>query len=228
MGDLQGAIRSYTRSREFCTTPQHILEMCVGVIEVSSRIELHPVPTRVLRRHFLAQGALEMSNYSFVRNYVTKAESALEALHAPPQGGKPKAPMVNLPGMLAPDRDPLEVAKDKEKSAMIERLTVAGGVASLGLGAYDKAARALTGIGKEALENKEGHFVPPADIALYATLTGLASFDRNELKTRLLENGDLRPMLDLEPHLRDIVRAFHSSHFKEGFEGLETYRVSSP
>lgn len=34
MGDLQGAIRSYTKSREFCTTSQHVLEMCMGVIEV--------------------------------------------------------------------------------------------------------------------------------------------------------------------------------------------------
>lgn len=36
MGDLQGAIRSYTKSREFCTTSQHVLEMCMGVIEVRS------------------------------------------------------------------------------------------------------------------------------------------------------------------------------------------------
>lgn len=34
VGDLQGAVRSYTKSREFCTTSQHVLEMCLGVIEV--------------------------------------------------------------------------------------------------------------------------------------------------------------------------------------------------
>lgn len=173
------------------------------------------------------QVALDLSNYAFVRNYVTKAESALEALHAPPQGGKPKAPVVNLPGMLAPERDPHEIAKEKEKQAMHERLAVAGGVASLGYGAYDKAARAFTGIGKEALETKEGHFIPPADIALYATVTGLASFTRNELKTRLLENGDLRPMLDLEPYLRDIIRAFYNNQFKEGLASLAHHRVSA-
>lgn len=36
MGDLPGAVRSYTKSREYCTTSQHVLEMCLGVIEVRS------------------------------------------------------------------------------------------------------------------------------------------------------------------------------------------------
>lgn len=58
-------------------------------------------------------------------------------------------------------------------------------------------------------------------------LTGLAAFDRVELRTRLLENADLRPMIDLEPYLRDIIRAFYASQFKEGLALLEKYSVSS-
>lgn len=34
VGDLQGAVRSYTKSREYGSTSQHILEMSLGVIEV--------------------------------------------------------------------------------------------------------------------------------------------------------------------------------------------------
>jgi len=34
-GELQDAVRSYTKSREYCTTSQHVLDMCMGVIEVS-------------------------------------------------------------------------------------------------------------------------------------------------------------------------------------------------
>lgn len=70
-------------------------------------------------------------------------------------------------------------------------------------------------------------FIPPADIALYAVLTGLATFNRVELKKKILENADLRPMLDLEPYLRDIVRAFYDSKFKEGLRALTKYVVSS-
>ncbi|KAK4047760.1 hypothetical protein OIO90_006059 [Microbotryomycetes sp. JL221] len=216
IGDLQGAIKSYTKSREFCTTSQHVLEMCLGVIEV----------------------ALEMSNYSFIRNYVVKADSALEAIHQPSQS-KSKQPQVNLPGMVAPAADPLEVAKDKERKATVERLTVVGAVAALGQANFDRCAISLTSIGKEALDTKEGHasfffyaylwlgyyFIPPADIALYATLTGLATFDRTQLRNRLLDNVNLRPMFDFEPHLRDIVRYFYSNQFKEGLQGLEHHKL---
>ncbi|BGP38266.1 hypothetical protein JCM10450v2_002208 [Rhodotorula kratochvilovae] len=203
-GDLAGAVRSYTKSREFCTTAQHVLEMCLGVIEV----------------------ALDMANYAFVRNYVVKAESALEGAQAAANStGKGKAAPVNLPGMVAPAQDPLEAAKERERKSVHERLTVAGGVAHLGSGAYDKAAYAFTDVGAEALASGPGHFIPPADIALYATLTGLATFSRPALRTRVLENPGLRPFLDLEPYLREIARAFYDSRFKVGLELLQKYEA---
>lgn len=34
-GDLQGAVRSYTQSRDYCTTSQHVLDMCLSIIDVS-------------------------------------------------------------------------------------------------------------------------------------------------------------------------------------------------
>ncbi|TNY17485.1 26S proteasome subunit RPN7-domain-containing protein [Rhodotorula diobovata] len=202
-GDLPGAVRSYTKSREFCTTSNHVLEMCLGVIEV----------------------ALDMANYAFVRNYVVKAESALEGAQAASSGGKSKAAPVNLPGMVAPAQDPIEAAKERERKSVHERLTVAGGVGHLGSSAYNKAAHAFTDIGSEALVSGPGHFIPPADIALYATLTSLACFTRSALKTRVLENPGLRPFLDLEPYLRDIVRAFYDSRFKVGLELLHKHEA---
>ena len=59
-------------------------------------------------------------------------------------------------------------------------------------------------------------------------MTGLATFTRTELRTRLLENADLRPMLDLEPYLRDILRAFYESKFQEGLRLIKHHRVSFP
>ena len=71
----------------------------------------------------------------------------------------------------------------------------------------------------------ELQFIPGGDIALYAVLTSLACFDRAQLRTRVLENSNLRPFLDLEPYLRDIVRAFYDSKFKHGLELLAKYEV---
>ena len=33
-GDLSAAIRSYSKSRDYCTTSQHILDMCLSIIDV--------------------------------------------------------------------------------------------------------------------------------------------------------------------------------------------------
>ncbi|KAG0349349.1 cop9 signalosome complex subunit [Podila humilis] len=52
-GDLTGAHRSYSRTRDYCTTPKHILELCMNVIKVS----------------------IELGNFPHVLTYVVKAES---------------------------------------------------------------------------------------------------------------------------------------------------------
>ena len=92
-----------------------------------------------------------------MRNYVVKAESALEAINTPNQAGKTKAAPTNLPGMLAPGMDPVEAAKEKDKRSTRSRLTVANGVAYVGMGNYERAARAITGVGKETLGSQNGH-----------------------------------------------------------------------
>lgn len=51
-GDLNSALKCYVRTRDYCTTSKHILQMCLNVIKVS----------------------IEMGNYAHVVNYVSKAE----------------------------------------------------------------------------------------------------------------------------------------------------------
>ena len=35
-GDYQAAMKHYAKLREFCTTSQHVLDMCLSVLEVCS------------------------------------------------------------------------------------------------------------------------------------------------------------------------------------------------
>jgi COP9 signalosome complex subunit 1 len=51
-GDLNSALKCYVRTRDYCTTSRHIIQMCMNVIKVS----------------------IEMGNYAHVVNYVAKAE----------------------------------------------------------------------------------------------------------------------------------------------------------
>ena len=36
IGDYGTSLKHYTKSREFCTTSQHVLDMCMSILEVSS------------------------------------------------------------------------------------------------------------------------------------------------------------------------------------------------
>ena len=58
--DLNSAFKCYVRTRDYCSTSQHILDMCLNVIRT----------------------ALEQRNFSHVVNYVSKADQTPEA---PPQ-----------------------------------------------------------------------------------------------------------------------------------------------
>ncbi|EJD51884.1 PCI-domain-containing protein [Auricularia subglabra TFB-10046 SS5] len=67
--DNANALKHYTKSREFCTTSQHVLDMCLSVLEL----------------------LVEQQNYSHISTYIFKAEAALEAIPAqqPAQPGAP-------------------------------------------------------------------------------------------------------------------------------------------
>ena len=34
VGDYGTSLKHYTKSREFCTTSQHVLDMCISILEV--------------------------------------------------------------------------------------------------------------------------------------------------------------------------------------------------
>jgi hypothetical protein len=59
-GDLQGAFKAFVRSRDYCTTPAHIVGMCLAVVRI----------------------AAEMNNFNHVSNYVQKAETVADAADA--------------------------------------------------------------------------------------------------------------------------------------------------
>jgi COP9 signalosome complex subunit 1 len=53
-GDYENALKSYTRIRDYCTSPKHLLDQCLDVINVG----------------------FQMNNYSTVQTYIQKAQNA--------------------------------------------------------------------------------------------------------------------------------------------------------
>jgi COP9 signalosome complex subunit 1 len=57
-GQLSDAFKSYIRTRDYCTTSKHIVQMCMNVILVS----------------------IELGQFAHVSNYVSKAEQTPDSL----------------------------------------------------------------------------------------------------------------------------------------------------
>lgn len=54
---MQSAFKSYVRTRDYCTTSKHVINMCLAVIKC----------------------AIEIGNYVHVNSYVAKGEQSMEA-----------------------------------------------------------------------------------------------------------------------------------------------------
>jgi COP9 signalosome complex subunit 1 len=61
-------------------------------------------------------------------------------------------------------------------------------------------------------------YLSPRDVAIYGGLCVLASFDRSEIKTHVMENPNFKQYLELEPQIREMIRSFYNSKFKQCFD----------
>lgn len=149
-GDIVGSTRAFTKSRDFCATATHVLEMCQSIIEL----------------------ALESYNYALLRNYTLKAETALETAYPSASGsaasgqsvlgaatGNAAAKAVAAPAPVqgGPQAAAKTEAQSKQRQAIQDQLSVATGVAELASGNYARAARALLRVGPGAKNDEFGN-----------------------------------------------------------------------
>ncbi|CAA0820791.1 COP9 signalosome complex subunit 1 [Striga hermonthica] len=168
-GQLGEAFKNYVRTRDYCTTSKHIIQMCLNAILVS----------------------IEMGQFTHVTSYVSKAEQSQDAL------------------------DPVTVAK----------LRCAAGLAHLEGKKYKLAARKFLETGPE-LGNNYNTVIAPQDVATYGSLCALASFDRAELKSKVIDNITFRNFLELVPEIRELINDFHTSHYASCLEYLGNLKAN--
>lgn len=166
-GQLGDAFKSYVRTRDYCTTSKHIIQMCLNVILVS----------------------IELGQFMHVSNYVGKAEQTSDTL------------------------DPVTVAK----------LKCASGLAQLEAKKYKLAARKFLETGPE-LGNNYTEVIAQQDVATYGGLCALASFDRMELKNKVIDNINFRNFLELVPEVRELIHDFYTSHYASCLEYLDNLK----
>ena len=74
-------------------------------------------------------------------------------------------------------------------------------------------------------EESYNEVLTPNDIATYGALCALASMEREELQSRVLDNSSFRSYLELEPQLRRAVSSFVAGKYSACLGILESHRV---
>lgn len=164
-GDLQNALKSYLKARDYNTTVKHVITMCMNIIKVS----------------------IEMNNYALVGQYVGRAEQTL----------------------TEPD------------NVTVSKIKVAAALAELDAKKYKQVARKLISETDIAIDKSFNDVISPQDIAIIGGLCALASYDRKELKTQVLQNESYKNFLELVPSMRELLSDFYESKYSSFVANLE-------
>ncbi|GAM24105.1 hypothetical protein SAMD00019534_072800, partial [Acytostelium subglobosum LB1] len=81
-------------------------------------------------------------------------------------------------------------------------------------------AKLRSAIGLSNLENSK-YMISPQDIAVYGGLCALATFDRSELKRKVIDNTVFRNYLELVPEIRELINDFYNSKYSSCLNYLE-------
>ncbi|TDL27911.1 hypothetical protein BD410DRAFT_894056 [Rickenella mellea] len=202
IGDDPAALKHHTKSREFCSTSQHVVEMCLNILEL----------------------LIDQRNYAHITTYVYKADSAIDMTTPAAAAAGNNGASTSGTSTTAPQQLHKKAAPSAEREKLQTILDVASAIAFLGQASYEKAALTFLKLGNpKGLGDWNGKIITPGDIAIYGTLCALATLPRSTIKAQLLENETFGVYLEQEPYIRELVEAYLSSKFKTVLELLERY-----
>ncbi|KAJ4309265.1 hypothetical protein N0V84_011606 [Fusarium piperis] len=98
------------------------------------------------------------------------------------------------------------------------------GIALLGLKHYSDAAKNFLQIDFDIPPTQYNHIASPNDIATYGGLLALATMERKELQSRVLDNPSFRSFLEHEPHIRKAISLFVNGRYSACLSILESFQ----
>ncbi|CAN6568025.1 unnamed protein product [Malus baccata var. baccata] len=108
---------------------------------------------------------------------------------------------------------------------IVAKLCCAAGLALLESKKYKFAARKFLETGPE-LGNHYNEVIAPQDVATYGGLCALATFDRMELKNKVIDNLNFRNFLELVPKVRELINDFYTSHYASCLDYLGNLKAN--
>jgi len=113
--------------------------------------------------------------------------------------------------------------KPEDEAKVQPFLCASMGLAQMASGNYREAASSFLQT-DPSLGSQFKTVLTSNDVAVYGGLCALASMDRNELQTKVLESSSFRNFLELEPHIRRAISFFCSSKYSQCLAILEAYK----
>lgn len=98
------------------------------------------------------------------------------------------------------------------------------GLAQLGQERYAEAAASFISAETGVPATTYNEIASSSDVAVYGGLLALATMDRNDLQSKVLDNSSFRSYLELEPHIRRAVTQFVNGRFSACIATIEAYR----
>ncbi|MCO5576318.1 hypothetical protein L7F22_030127 [Adiantum nelumboides] len=102
-----------------------------------------------------------------------------------------------------------EQTPDNQEPQVVAKLRVAAGLAFLENQKYKHAARKFVETSSD-LGVSYTEVIAPQDVATYGGLCALASFDRAELKSKVIDNINFKNFLELVPEVRELIQDFYA------------------
>lgn len=72
-----------------------------------------------------------------------------------------------------------------------------------------------------ALQDSFNEVIAPEDVSTFGAVGALATFDRKELKRKLLDNKPFKEFLELTPNIRELINDFYFCRYGQFFERLQ-------
>lgn len=109
--------------------------------------------------------------------------------------------------------------KNSEHLCLVTRLKCAGGLADLMTRKYKSAAKQFLEASLDHCECPD--LMSPNNVAIYGGLTALATFERPELLRQVIQSGQFKLFLELEPQLREVLQCFYDSRYGQCLKLLD-------
>ncbi|XP_022650923.1 COP9 signalosome complex subunit 1-like isoform X2 [Varroa jacobsoni] len=154
-----------------------------------------------------------LQNWQHVECYVAKAENTPEVIEATSSTGQ---------GPVAAGGNAASSARDCISPVVINKLRCCNGLANLATRKYKKAAHHF--LQANAYNCDFPDIMAARDVAIYAGLCALASFDRAELARNIIQQQNFKQFLELDPQLRELIQHFYESRYGQCLALLDQIR----